>query len=500
MQLRELLVYDNIIVQCHDNPDADALASGFGVYTYLRNKGKNVRLVYSGKFKLQKSNLVLMVEELSIPIEYVETIEEAELLVTVDCQYGEGNVVKLPAKTVAVIDHHQVSGELPILREVRSNLGACSTVVRELLKAEGIDINENKNLATALYYGLMTDTNGFAEIYHPLDKDLRDDANYERALITRFRNANLSLEELEIAGRALLSYEYNENYRYAIAEADPCDPNILGIISDMMLEVDAVDTCLVYSILPFGVKLSVRSCIKEVKANELAEYMTQGIGSGGGHMEKAGGFIRKEKLNGAYELYEDATDIESFLRLRMDDYFDDIQIIYAKDHEIDLTGMRLYRKKKIPVGFVKMAEVFAPGTIVSVRTLEGDMELQVQEDSYMMIGIKGEVYPNIREKFERSYQVLEAPYVFDGEYAPTVKDVTAGETVSLIPYAKACVANGESYIYVKQLDHRMKIFTQWDEESYMLGTDGDYLAVRKEELHDIYIIEENIFEKTYEKV
>ena len=118
----------------------------------------------------------------------------------------------------------------------------------------------------------------------------------------------------------------------------------------------------------------------------------------------------------------------------------------------------------------------------------------------MMIGIKGEVYPNIKEKFDRTYHVLDTPYVFDGEYAPTVKDMIEGETVSLIPYAKACVANGESYIYVRQLDHRMKIFTEWDEESYMLGTDGDYLAVRKEELHDIYIIEEKIFEKTYEKV
>ena len=40
MRLRELLTYDNIVVQCHDNPDADAIASGFGVYLYLKNQGK----------------------------------------------------------------------------------------------------------------------------------------------------------------------------------------------------------------------------------------------------------------------------------------------------------------------------------------------------------------------------------------------------------------------------------------------------------------------------
>ena len=33
----------------------------------------------------------------------------------------------------------------------------------------------------------------------------------------------------------------------------------------------------------------------------------------------------------------------------------------------------------------------------------------------------------------------------------------------------------------------------------MLGKAGDYLAVRMDDLHDIYIIEKSIFHKTYEK-
>ncbi len=500
MRLKELLEYDNIVIQCHDNPDADAMASGLGVYCYLKDKGKQVRLIYGGKFKVQKTNLLLMIEELDIPIEYVETLEEPDMLVTVDCQYGQGNVTCFPAKEVAVIDHHQLAGELPKLNEVRSNIGACSTVVRELLLLEGIDAATEKRLATAFYYGLMTDTNNFAEIFHPLDKDLRDDAKFDKSLITRFKNANLSLKELEIAGNALLGYHYNEMYRYAIVRANPCDPNILGIISDMMLEVDSVDTCLVYSVLPFGVKISVRSCVKEVKAYELAEFITDGIGSGGGHLEKAGGFIQAGLLEKAYEKYHKEKDVAAFLDWRMIDYFDDIVIIHPKEYHVDLSEMTLYKKKKIPVGFVKAAEIFEPGTMVSVRTLEGDMDVEVQEDTYIMIGIKGEIYPNKKEKFEKSYKILEEAYNFDGEYAPVVKDVTEGHNISLIPYAKACVATGENYIYVKELDHRVKIFTEWDPDSYMLGRDGDYLAARKDDLHDIYVIEKNIFMKSYEPV
>ena len=69
MKLSSLLNYDEIIVQCHDNPDADAIASGYGVYTYLKMHGKKVRLVYGGRNVIRKSNLVMMVKELEIPIE-----------------------------------------------------------------------------------------------------------------------------------------------------------------------------------------------------------------------------------------------------------------------------------------------------------------------------------------------------------------------------------------------------------------------------------------------
>ena len=500
MRLRDLLAYDHIVVQCHDSPDADAIASGFGVYTYLKEQGKTVRLVYGGRMAIQKSNLVLMVSTLQIPIEYVEELDVPELLVTVDCQYGEGNVTHFQAEHVAVIDHHQVSGALPPLNEVRSNLGACATVVRELLQAEGMDINDNKRLSTALYYGLMTDTNNFTEVYHPLDRDLQDDAFFERSMIVRFRNANLSLEELEIAGMALLGYVYNETYRYAVVEAKPCDPNILGMISDLMLEVDSVDTCLVYSVLSFGVKISVRSCVMEVQASELAEFITDEIGSGGGHLEKAGGFIQKELLDKAYEKYHREKDVGSFLKWRMDDYFDDIQIIHAREYDIDLTGMEMYRKRRLPLGFVKASEIVKPGSTVCVRTLEGDLDIQIQEDTYIMIGVKGEIYPNKKEKFDRSYQVMDTPYRFEGEYAPTVKDMVEGKNLSLVPHARTCIPTGESYIYTKRLDHRVKVFTEWDDDKYMLGREGDFLAVRKDDLHDIYIIEKSIFDKTYEKI
>ena len=85
MKLRDFLPYESIVIQCHDNPDADAIASGFALYTYFLEKGKKVSLVYSGRNIIRKSNLVMMVDELDIPINYTKAIKNPELLITVDC-------------------------------------------------------------------------------------------------------------------------------------------------------------------------------------------------------------------------------------------------------------------------------------------------------------------------------------------------------------------------------------------------------------------------------
>lgn len=481
MKLHELLAFDNIVVQCHDNPDADALACGFAVYQYLAGNGKKVRLIYGGRNIIRKSNLKLMVETLNIPVEHVE---------------------------------------LPRLNEVRSSLGFCATLIWAMLKEEGLDINEHQDLATVLYYGLYTDTNNFSEIAHPLDKDLRDEANFSKELLTRYRNANLSLEELETAGAALMQSGYNEDYRFAVVKAGACDPNVLGIISDLLLEVDAVDICLVFSVQRDGVKLSVRSCVKEVKANELADEICKGIGSGGGHFAKAGGFIQMKLLNEVYQEYCKSRDIhlrmeladdgrsehltasamKSFFVKRMEDYFENTQIIYAKDYEMDISGMEEYQSKPVMLGYVDAKELFPVGTEVTVRTIEEDIDTTIEEDTVIIIGIKGEVYLSKRDQFEQGYHAYEQPYLLEhAEYIPTIRNSDTGKVVSPLSYAKVCIPCGSRLVRAKKLDYNVKIFTQWDETKYLRGKPGDYLVVKETDVHGISAIEQSIFEKLYQK-
>ncbi|MBQ0042696.1 MAG: DHH family phosphoesterase [Lachnospiraceae bacterium] len=517
MTLKDLLCYKDIVIQCHDNPDADALASGFALHSFFTKHKINAKFIYGGKMEIRKSNLKLMVEQLEIPVEYVTSMDEPELLVTVDCQYDGGNVTHFDAKTVAVIDHHQITGDLPELSVVRSNIGSCSTVVWDLLRNEGIDVNEDSNLATALYYGLLTDTNNFTELWHPLDKDMRYMIDYSRRLITTFRNSNLTMEELHIAGEALKKAIYLDEHSCGYVESEPCDPNILGIISDMMLEVEGVNCCLVYSILPFGVKISVRSCVKEVKASEFAEYIASGVGNGGGHLEKAGGFLERKLLEKEGIAFE-TTSIEAFMKGRLSKYFEDTEIIYAGKYDGNLSQYGLYQKLPVKLGYVDSSLIElkgqglgrgdaenagglqAGGATALLRTLEGDIDVKLGDGVYIMLGIGGEIYPTKKEKFERNYECLDEPYSFPGEYPPVVKNMEEGVNVEILKYAKSCVSKECSRVYGVMLDHRVKVFTSWDEEKYYLGKPGDYLVAREEDPDDVYIIAGDIFAITYESV
>ncbi len=502
MKLRELEAYNPITIQCHDNPDADALASGFGLYTYFLKQGKQVSLVYAGRNQIQKTNLMLMVEKLHIPITYLELPYHRVkgLLITVDCQYGSGNVALLEADKVAVIDHHQIEGPEQELSEIRSQLGSCSTLVWRMMTEEGYTFEEDAELGTALYYGLFSDTNQFSEIYNPLDMDMRDAVPCQKSLINLFKNSNLSRAELEIAGIALIKHIFNEVYHYAIIRSYPCDPNILGLISDFLLQVDNVHTCVVYNELPDGIKFSVRSCVKEVHANELAAFLAEDIGSGGGHSEKAGGFIQNKK----YEAKYPGIHSEAFFSDRMNEYYNSSEIIDAPTYEIDISDMKPYVKKRLPVGYVVATDVLPVGSPITIRTLEGDVDMTVEPDLIIMIGIKGEVYPSRRDKFEKNYRIVPEKYVMNEcsvtDYIPTIRNRIDGSVKIITDYAGVCIPKGETHIHARQLDHIVKVFTTWDREKYMLGKKGDYLAVRCDDLHDIYVVEKDIFYMTYEEM
>ena len=303
MILDEIAKYKHITIQCHNDPDADSIAAGFGLYLYFRSLGiHEVELIYSGHSKLSKKNFVTMVDKLNIPIKYVlPSYEIKGILVTVDCQYGGGNAYKFDTDAVAVIDHHQPEA-LPYnaVVDIRPDYGSCSTIVWELLKEKDFPFDKHQDLQTALFYGLYLDTSSFYELYHPADRNMLDFLRPDLELIHHLNNANLSAEELTLAGMAMMRAIINDKLHFAILRADRCNSSILGLISDIVLQVDTINTCVVFSEHPDYIKFSVRSCDRCIRANEVAAFLAENMGNGGGHFDKAGGTIKMKAYRKKY--------------------------------------------------------------------------------------------------------------------------------------------------------------------------------------------------------
>lgn len=497
MRLHDLEQYNDIVIQMHDNPDADAIGSGYALYEYFLSRGKKVRLVYGGRAKITKSNICMIIDRLNLPVEYLNdpdvAIDVPELLLTVDCQYGEGNVQHIDAKNIAMIDHHNTGRESDGMCEIRSNIVSCATICYDLLKAEGYDVNRDISVATALYYGLFMDSNELSEVRHPLERDMLDFLKVDEQLLNHVTHANFTLEEFETAGMAMLRYNYNENKRLAIIKAKPCDPNILGLVGDFVLQVDSIDVCIIFNELPEGYKLSVRSCSPYVTANDMAAYLVTDIGNGGGHLNKAGGFISRSKYK---EKYGDL-GIDTYIFSKSEEYYDSCDVVYASEGIRDTEGFALYKKLPSVCGYVKTLNFLEPGTECKIRTYEGDVAVKAAENIYVMIGLFGEVYPIERDKFEQKYRALEEVFYKEYEYAPSVVDVVKSKKYELLPYAKKCIRKEDSCIYAKRLTVPAKVFSKWNYENYMYGKTGDYICYLPEDKTDVYIVKKEIFEETY---
>ena len=499
MYLNELDQYDSITIQAHDNPDADAIASGYALYVYFQAKGKNVSLIYSGRYRIQKTNLKLMIDKLGIPIEYrqMQAGPVSGLLITVDCQYGAGNVYPFAADAIAVIDHHQkeIHTSKLVSWEIASNLGSCSTLVWRMLLDANYPVNEDIRLGTALYYGLYRDTNQFSEICYPLDMDMRDSVHYDRYIIQHLRNSNMSLKELEIAGIAMIRYIYNSDYHYAIIQAQPCDPNLLGLISDFLIQVDELTTCVVFNQLEDGYKFSVRSCVKEVRASELAQFLAADMGSGGGHVEKAGGFIARRQYEEKYPTLHS----EGYFSNRMNEYFDSFDILYAEKMNIDTSDMKSYYIRPAVSGYVEARTLMPIGTKGVIRTLEGDIELEAAEDMMILVNEDGRVKVISNHEFEEKYKVLGEHCNLNLEYKPRLRKLTSQTTVSIMRHMNSCTSKDRIQVYARQLERGIKVFSN-NIDSYMVGRAGDYLVVTCDEPQNIYMVEKILFDKNYQVI
>ena len=159
--------------------------------------------------------------------------------------------------------------------------------------------------------------------------------------------------------------------------------------------------------------------------------------------------------------------------------------------------MKRYERSSIVLGYVEAKQLIPAGNMAIIRTLFGDNTVEINDNTILIIDYSGNVFPISKEKFNSNYTVTRKKFRPEFDYVPTIKNADTGKVMQLLPLAKSCTSTGELNIFAKKISKTTKLFPYWDCEKYMLGQKGDYIAVSIENKHNVFIIEKNLFKKTY---
>jgi nanoRNase/pAp phosphatase (c-di-AMP/oligoRNAs hydrolase) len=284
-----------ILALMQDNPDPDGIASALAFCRLVLQKlGKHVTVGYGGT--IGRAENQAMVDLLRVDAERMVSADLArfDILCLVDTQPRSGNNVLLGARPAQiVIDHHFVPPNRTWTAEVtdvRPHYGATSTILYEYLVAARVDIPQD--LATALYYGIQSDTQdlgretcdadvaAFQALFQRADKRLLSRIRRAPVPASYFRTLHNSLDQSVVAGKTIVT-----------AVSTQCHPEMIAEVAELMLRLKGMRASVCYGLCGPTVHISVRTTDFRSNASMRIQKVVADIGRGGGHRMMAGGQV-----------------------------------------------------------------------------------------------------------------------------------------------------------------------------------------------------------------
>ncbi len=287
--------YERVLVVMHDNPDPDAIATGWAISCMIEERlGKPVRLIGGGA--IVRAENKHMVELLSPPIELVTDIDVVNTTATilVDCDIGTTNQLATRSGIVpiGVIDHHLNDSDPCELRfkDVRTDAAASASIAAGYLREQKIE--PGMKLATAILYAIRTETCGAETEHSPLDRSVVKwlTAFADPELLAEIENAPL---ERAYFGDVVLAIQrtfvYDDAALCFLPRASGAE--IVGEMADLLARCRGVGRVLCAAIIDGDLLLSARTERGSGNAAELLQATLVGLGGCGGHAHRAGGKI-----------------------------------------------------------------------------------------------------------------------------------------------------------------------------------------------------------------
>jgi nanoRNase/pAp phosphatase (c-di-AMP/oligoRNAs hydrolase) len=289
-----ILPASSVLVITHDYPDPDCLASAFGIQHLMNFWGVKSSVISFGGFVGRAENraMIRVLNIHTVPFVLTE-VQDYDRIVLVDSFPGKGNVPLTSNIPVhAVIDHHpnQTPADAPFFCDVREKYGATSTIITEYLLEAGCAIPPK--LATALFYGIKTDTSDMRRENVPQDiecyKLLFDIMDHH--LLSSIENPDRDEEFFRILHRAVEAAVTSEAFGYTYL-GNVTTPDYVPEMADLFHSLERLEWMVSSGVFKNQVFFSIRSKSSD-RAGQIAEQIADRLGgSGGGHSRVAAGRI-----------------------------------------------------------------------------------------------------------------------------------------------------------------------------------------------------------------
>jgi nanoRNase/pAp phosphatase (c-di-AMP/oligoRNAs hydrolase) len=277
-----------IVVQ--NNPDPDAIAAAAGLRV-IANEILGIACSVAHAGVVGRAENLALIKYLGLNTRELDTLDldRFDRLGMVDAQPGAGNVKFDPSVRLdVVIDHHPIRPETRSARftDIRRRYGSTSTMLYEYLKAAQIEIPTR--LATALVYGIKSDTQDLgrestkADVEAYLDLYPLANARVLGRIVSAplphsyFAKLQVALDRAKVHGERIVS---------VLGELD--SPEMVAEAADLLLRAENVHWTMCIGIIDGWIHLSLRTSNRDGNAGKIARNLGGRRGFGGGHQALA---------------------------------------------------------------------------------------------------------------------------------------------------------------------------------------------------------------------
>lgn len=296
--LKSLANKKNILVTTHLHPDPDALASAHALTVLLKAKLPNAKVTGSirGQVVGGINEAFATHSQLSFAEWDAEKVASGtyDAVVLLDCQPTFAyNPLPKEVEVTAVIDHHRPRGRRPTCShcDVRTDVGATSSIVFSYF----MELEETipPLLAATLLYAIESDLAGAAGTPGELDNMALSGLTLlaDTKALYKMRYVRLTPSYFEVFASSFTSaVVYDRLVVSHLTKIDTLEKPAL--VADTLLRLKGVDYSLVTALHEGRMVISLRASITSaLSAADAMARLIRGLGEGGGHRTKAGGFV-----------------------------------------------------------------------------------------------------------------------------------------------------------------------------------------------------------------